>query len=473
MKRLLSPFTLGFVLLAEGWASLGTEILALRRLTPWAGSSVDVTSILLAVYLAALAAGYRRGGRLARLSDPRPRLALRLAAAAVWAAFWLSEPGVLLAFSLPAAPLLQTFAYSLVGIAPVGWLLAECVLLAHACSPPSEASERAGGVFALSTVGNVAGALAATFLLMPTLGLAAAVFAVIAAPAVAALLVSHRNVSVFALLFAACWPGIDLWIEATQYVARNAYADYRIIEIDDNARILAVNNQSASRHDPQGQGWDYAELLERTLCGAGEHRVLVLGSAGMSIGQGAPCELDLTFVDIDPAQEQIAAQFLEVPEGTAGDFAGVDARAYLRGSASGWQAIVVDVFTNPRSTPLHLLTAEFYRLARTRLADGGSIYVNQTTYPGEELYITRSERTLRSVFSQCTVRAAQLDPTVDWHEEASFDRNLLFRCIKNPLDGDRVIYSDSVSKADLDRSLRLPKSRNQRTMFLKGNSTHE
>ena len=318
MKRLLSPFTLGFVLLAEGWASLGTEILALRRLTPWAGSSVDVTSILLAVYLAALAAGYRRGGRLARLSDPRPRLALRLAAAAVWAAFWLSEPGVLLAFSLPAAPLLQTFAYSLVGIAPVGWLLAECVLLAHACAPPSEASERAGGVFALSTVGNVAGALAATFLLMPTLGLAAAVFAVIAAPAVAALLVSHRNVSVFALLFAACWPGIDLWIEATQYVARNAYADYRIIEIDDNARILAVNNQSASRHDPQGQGWDYAELLERTLCGAGEQRVLVLGSAGMSIGQGAPCELDLTFVDIDPAQEQIAAQFLEVPPRAVG-----------------------------------------------------------------------------------------------------------------------------------------------------------
>ena len=65
MKNQLSPVALGFILLAEGWASLGTEILALRRLTPWAGSSVDVTSILLAVYLAALAAGYRRGGRLA------------------------------------------------------------------------------------------------------------------------------------------------------------------------------------------------------------------------------------------------------------------------------------------------------------------------------------------------------------------------------------------------------------------------
>ena len=473
MSRTLSPFTLGFILLAEGWASLGTEILALRRLTPWAGSSVVVTSILLAVYLAALAGGYHRGGRLARLGDPRRRLALRLSAATVWAAFWLSEPGVLLAFSLPAAPLLQTFAYSLVGIAPVGWLLAECVLLAHACAPPREASERAGGVFALSTIGNVAGALAATFLLLPTLGLAAAVFSVIAASAVAALLASPRTVPVHAFIFAACWPGIDLWIEATQYVARNAYADYRIVAIDDDARILSINNQSASRHDPQGQGWDYAELLERTLCGAGEHRVLVLGAAGMSVGQGAPCGLELTFVDIDPAQERIASEFLGVPQGSAGDFAGRDARAFLRDDPGGWPAIVVDAFTNPRSLPRHLLTAEFYRLARSRLADGGSLYVNHTAYPGEELFITRAERTLRSVFSTCTVRAAQLDESVAWHEEASFDRNLLFRCRKNPLDGDRAIYSDSVSRADLDRSLRLRKSRDHRTMFNKGGSTHE
>ena len=473
MSRTLSPFALGFILLAEGWASLGTEILALRRLAPWAGSSVDVTSILLAVYLAALAAGYRRGGRLARLDDPRPRLALRLAAAAVWASFWLSEPGVLLAFSLPAAPLLQTFAYSMIGIAPVGWLLAESVLLAHACAPPREVSERAGGVFALSTVGNVAGALAAIFLLLPTLGLAAAVFSVIAAAAAAALLASPRSVSVHALIFAACWPGIDLWIEATQYVARNAYADYRIVAIDDDARVLVINNQSASRHDPQGQGWDYAELLERTLCGAGEHRVLVLGAAGMTIGQGSPCELELTFVDIDPAQERIASEFLGVPEGTAGTFAGKDARAFLRDDRGGWTAIVVDAFTNPRSLPRHLLTAEFYRLARTRLADGGSLYVNHTTYPGEELFLTRAERTLRSVFSACTVRAAQLDPSVAWHEEASFDRNLLFRCRKNPLDGDRAIYSDSVPRADLDRSLHLLQNRNRRTMLNKGGSTHE
>ena len=336
MKTTLPPIALGAILLAEGWASLGTEILALRRMVPWAGSSVDVTSVLISVYLAALAGGYRRGGRLAGSGDPRPRLALRLAAAAAWAAFWLADPGIGLVFSLPLPPLLQAAVYSILGIAPVGWLLAECVLLAHACAPRRNPSETAGGVFALSTVGNVAGALGATFLLLPTLGLAAATLAVVAAPAAAALLASRRNVPVVALLIACCWPAADLWVEASEYVARNAYADYRFVEFD-GGRVLIVNNQMASRHDPQGRGWDYAELLERTLCGAGETRTLVLGAAGMTIGRGAPCELDLTFVDVDPAQQSISAEFLGLPQGTAGKFAGRDARAFLRGDPGGWE----------------------------------------------------------------------------------------------------------------------------------------
>ena len=450
----LPPFALGAILLAEGWASLGTEILALRRMAPWAGSSVDVTTVLIAVYLAALAGGYRRGGRLAASGDPRPRLALRLAAASAWAAFWLADPGVGLIFSLPLPPLLQAAVYSIVGIAPVGWLLAECVLLAHACAPRRDPSETAGGVFALSTIGNVAGALGAAFLLLPTLGLAAAALAVVAAPAAAALLASRRDVPVFALLIACCWPAADLWVEATEYVARNAYADYRFVEFD-GGRVLVINNQLASRHDSEGRGWEYAELLERTLCGAGETRTLVLGAAGMTIGRGAPCKLDLTFVDVDPEQQSISAEFLGVPQGSAGKFAGRDARAFLRGDPGGWQAIIVDVFTNPRSTPRHLLTAEFYRLARSKLAEEGTLYVNHTAYPGEELFLTRVERTLRSVFADCSARATDYDSGISWHAESSQERNLLFRCRKSELDNDRAVYTDAVPRAGLDRSLRL------------------
>ena len=104
--------------------------------------------------------------------------------------------------------------------------------------------------------------------------MAAAVLAVVAAPAAAALLASRRDVPVVALLIACCWPAADLWVEATDYVARNAYADYRFVEYD-GGRVLMINEQLASRHDGEGRGWEYAELLERTLCGAGETRTLV------------------------------------------------------------------------------------------------------------------------------------------------------------------------------------------------------
>ena len=115
----------------------------------------------------------------------------------------------------------------------------------------------------------------------------------------------------------------------------------------------------------------------------------------------------------------------------------------------------MDVFTNPFSTPQHLLTGEFYRLARSKLAGGGSLYVNLTAYPGEELFLTRVERTLRSVFADCSRRVIDYDPGTGWQDEAAVSRNLLFRCGKSDLDGDRAVYSDAVPRAELDRSLRL------------------
>ena len=455
MTRLppLRPLALSAVLLAEGYASLGTEILALRRIAPWAGTSVDVTTVLIAAYLAALAGGYRRGGRLAREGDPRPRLAFRLALAAALAAFWLSEPGILLAFGLPLPPIIQAAIYAVVGVGPVGWLLAECVLLAHACAPPAERSVTAGRIFALSTVGNVAGALITTFVLLRFLGTAAAAIILCAGLLMAAALACRRGVPLAACAAVAAFLAIDLWAEATIYVERNAYADYRIAD-SAAGRVLEVNQQMASGDD-DGTGWPYIELLEATLCEAGERRVLVLGAAGMTLGQEAPCPLRPVFVDIDPAQERIASRFLGGdPVGT---FQARDARAFLREDSGGWDAIIADAYSNWRSVPRHLLTVEFFRLARSRLAPGGSLYVNQATVPGpgETLFLTRAERTLRSVFADCAVRVTGLQSATGWHGEADMPRELLFRCRRSELDGDRAIYSDALPRADLDRGLRL------------------
>ena len=450
----LAPAAVGAILLAEGYASLAAEILALRRMVPFAGSAVSVTAVLLAVYLAALAGGYRRGGRLARSGDPRPRLALRLSGAAVWTAFWLSGAGTLLAFGLPVPEMAQVAVYSVLGIAPIGWLLAECVLLAHACAPGADPSRTAGGVFALSTAGNVGGALLTTFVLLRFLGTAAATFALVAVLCLAAFAAHRRSVPAAVLAVAALFPGFDLWLEATEYVERNAYADYRIVALEDGGRMLDVSGQAASRHDADGKGWDYIERIEETLCAAGEARVLALGAAGMTLGRGAPCDLEVAFVDIDPSQRRIAALFLGEPAAASGAFDARDARAFLRHGPGGWPAIVLDTYSNPRTLPQHLLTVEFYRLARSRLAHGGSLYVNHLVWPDDILFRTRAERTLRSVFADCSAWPVAAEQGRGWHDAVTQPGNLLFRCRKSDLDNDRAIYSDAVPRADLDRSLR-------------------
>ena len=301
----------------------------------------------------------------------------------------------------------QVAIYSVLGIAPIGWLLAECVLFALACSARVDEARAAGGVFALSTLGNVGGALLTTFVLLRFLGTAAATIVLVAALCLAALAAHRCSFPTLALFAAALFPGLDLWIEATEYVERNAYADYRIVELDGGGRMLDVSGQAASRHDAGGRGWAYAERVEKTLCEAGETRVLVLGAAGMTLGRAAPCALDVAFVDIDPAQERIAGIFLQASPSTSGTFSA-----------------------------------------------GGSLYVNHLAWPEDELFRTRAERTLRSVFADCSTWPVGIEEGRGWHAAGEEPGNVLFRCRKSTHDGDRAIYSDAVPRADLDRSLR-------------------
>ena len=119
-----------------------------------------------------------------------------------------------------------------------------------------------------------------------------------------------------------------------------------------------------------------------------------LCAAGMTLGRSAPCALDIAFVDIDPDQKRIAALFLEGPAEASGAFADDDG-----------------------------------------------------------LFRTRAERTLRSVFADCSSWPVRIEQGRGWHEAVSEPGNLLFRCRQSALDGDTAVYSDAVPRADLDRSL--------------------
>jgi len=447
-ERPLGPRAATALLLVEGYCALAVEMIALRALVPVAGQSVAVTSLVVTAFLAALALGYRAGGGFA--GEAREKVARNLAAAAAWSALWLSRFGVALAFEATGAlpPLAQVAVYAVVGVGPVAYLLAQSLVLLVGSASPETAPGKAGAAFAASTLGNVAGGLATALVVMQHLGVAGAV-ALVAGLLMAAAALAAWERPGWRLWAAgavvAVSSGANLAVERNAYVRTTAHADYAIEADADGARTLRVNGQNASREDGAGTGHPYVEWIEDRVYAAAPEgrpaRVLVIGAGGFTFGRGRPQHTaEIVFVDVDARLAGVADAFL-APAPRRGRYAAMDGRAYLLRHEAAFDAIVLDAFADRTAVPPHLLTREFFALARSRLSEDGTLYINMIVPPEPDRLSMRVDRTLRSVFAWCESR---------WIGEALEWRNHVYACAWNWLDGDATVYSDADARVQLD-----------------------
>jgi spermidine synthase len=192
---MLSRLRLYWVVGACGGVLMALEILSSRILAPYFGNSVYTWGSIISVFLASLAIGYGWGGLLADRQPSLAALARLLALAAV------CQEALLLAGSRSAAALA-----GLTGGTPAGTLLAAAALFGPASVLLATVSPfavrlaardlgrlggTAGRLYALSTLGSLAGTLLSTFVLIPYLELRhvlALLTALTAATALAAML---------------------------------------------------------------------------------------------------------------------------------------------------------------------------------------------------------------------------------------------------------------------------------------------
>ena len=446
--RPIGPRAATALLLVEGYCSLAIEMIALRMLAPVAGQSVGVTSIVVTAFLAALALGYRDGGR--RRGPATEKVARNLAGAAAWSAFWLSRFGVELAFGATARlpPLLQVAAYASIAVAPAAHMLAQTVVLLVACQRAGAASGKAGAAFAASTLGNVAGALLTALVVMQFLGVAAAALSVAGLLVLASLGVWRRLCWRLwaAALVAASVGGANLAVERNELALSTAHADYRVEDDAEGVRYLRVNGQNASREDGDGVGYPYIERIEDAVyanAAAGRPaRVLVIGAGGFTFGRGRPEDAArVVYVDVDARLEEVAEAFLASRLRRA-SYAAMDGRAFLLRNEAVYDAIVLDAFADRTTMPPHLHTRGFFALARSRLSpEGGTLYVNLIVPPEPDRLSVRVDRTLRSVFAWCATEDVG---------DASRWRNRVYACRRSALDGDATVYSDGAARGELD-----------------------
>jgi len=157
-----------------GFITLGFEMVASRILTPLFGSGIYTWATIISIVVAGLMAGYFIGGFLAdRFPTFTLAAAIKLAGAA-YLVMVFALAGDRLESLINAIPGETTALFAgglIVCFPPLAVLgmyspLSVRLLLRN----PADAGKISGGLFAVSCLGNIAGILGTTFLLIPSIG---------------------------------------------------------------------------------------------------------------------------------------------------------------------------------------------------------------------------------------------------------------------------------------------------------------
>ncbi len=389
------------VVFGSGAVLMGLQIVGSRLIAPFFGSSVYVWGALISIFLGALSVGYYLGGKVAD-RWPAPRLLAALLAGAGL---------TILSLTLIARPVLSAF--DAWGLGPrMSPMLASIVLfsvpsvLMGTTSPfaiklvadnLARVGSSAGGLYALSTMGSIAGTIGTAFFLIPALGVRTILHllggTLIALALTLAASTRHRT----GLVPAAAGALIAALLAASQGVALAApvrLPTYRVVFEKDSAyHQISVVEDGLNRYlrfnrsfqggmvlrDPHESPFlytSYAHLAH--VFHSGIRRALLVGLGAGSIPKRFTRdygEVAFDSIEIDPAVVDVAKRFFEVREDARHRIAIQDGRVFIRRSEARYDLIVLDAYF-AEGIPFHLATREFLEQVRDRLAPGGIVVSN-------------------------------------------------------------------------------------------------
>jgi spermidine synthase len=431
----LERIALRVAVFAAGALLMALEVAAFRIIGKTFGSALRETTTVIAVFLAAMSAGYWAGGRV---GDRWPRPSTLVSALAAAALSLLFVPWIDVALSPRIATsglALSTHAFLAASI-----LFALPTFLLAATSPiairlftttTGHSGATAGSISALSTVGSIVGSVVTAFVLIDWLAsITRTVMFVAAATCATALLVvlsgmrsTHFSVrrlaiggtaTVFLILAATIFvrsttldaalldplPGTKI-----VYVGDSPY--HRILIRDRGAfREMKFNLAIQSRmdmRDPYGYGLSYADAVHIPRLFRPEmKRVLVIGLGGGTLAKQFTHlypDVVVDAVEVDPKVVEVAERYFAVKQSDRLRIHIADGRTFLARSPEKWDLIVVDAYTTNRygdTVVAHFTTREFFRVAADHLNPDGIVHFH-CAFAGSRL-MPSLHATMASVF---------------------------------------------------------------------------
>jgi predicted membrane-bound spermidine synthase len=458
------------IVLIEGFCVLATELLAMRLLVPFAGSGVEVVSIVISAVLLPLAAGYHVGGmRIQKLrakgedASIRKLLLRNLLSALGILVFTLSYFLVHLFFDVIEHlgirhTLVQTALFSACFLVYPVFLLAQTVPLITHYFARGEMSRVAGRLLFISTLGSFLGSVFATIVLMNTVGVNITAMITIGLLCLGVWMLAGLKRRFFDKLIATGLLVLMIFLNSPAMMARfdivaqNAYNTV-MIKVDGDTREMWLNHSRSARFTEVAVNrFPYIQYMEEVvLKGLPEGKsVLVIGSGGFGLGWENKAN-PFTFVDIDPDLKDLAEQHL-LPEPLHHNkrFVAQSARAFLEHSDEQFDVIIIDVFTNQYSIPMETTTQEFWRSIDNHLQPDGVLAANIIMHASfKDLFSARIATTFDSVFPH-HYRQTMTEPNL-WDAEQDPLVNMLFIHKKTPHASDRGVYKDNLTTHSLDR----------------------
>lgn len=400
----------GVSVFLTGAAVMVVELLGVRLITPVYGVGLHVWASLISVALAALSLGYFAGGLLAdRRPSPRLFFGLVVTAAAGTAAIPLYAP--------PLIPVFDTLGQRLGALTAATVTFLPPLFLLGCASPfavrlRARALEHVGGtagrLYALSTLGSVAGTLATGFLLAPVLEIPLTLritAAAVAAPGVLGLFLNlPRAAPPAALAIAALFlPPPSAGRRPPGEVLFVAESPYQRVEVYDREgeRWLLLDGtvHTHLRLEPWPRvEWGYLRgfsLIPGFRPDA--RRLLMLGVGGGALRVLLDSEeYQFTMVELDPLVAAAARDwFGTIPDGEPIHVG--DVRPFVRRANETWDVAVLDVCGSDLM-PEHLSTVEFFREVKRVLTPGGLLAMNSIG-PTDGRSLASLHRTLAAAFT--------------------------------------------------------------------------
>ena len=397
-----------------GGVLMALEILSSRVLAPHYGNSVYVWGSIISVFLAALSGGYLLGGRLA---DRQPSMAALGRMVALAAAFEI----LLLLFGSRLAAALAAFT----GGNPSGTLLATTVLFGPASVLLATVSpwavrlaardlghlgNTAGRLFALSTLGSLAGTLACTFLLIPflelrqILALLTAVTALTACVAFAGAFRAEAPAAGLAvLILVLSVPSASLAGRGRLDLIYERVTPYQTLQVFQREGVRTLQSDRVPQAAVRVADGESTMPYNRTapavlLLNPHPRRALMIGLGGGTVGrylESRVPDLQVHYVDIDPAVPEIAERFFFFRTGPRMQVTVADGRQFLHATDETWDLIYADAYIG-QSVPFHLTTVQFLDEVKRHLAPGGVFALNLAAGLGDPfsqaMYRTVRER---------------------------------------------------------------------------------